>query len=119
MIDKKANKQLLKGLKDKQSKPSWFRRHSRKKLIEKILLELKGYDIIHAWAHKDFVNAIEKKPSTIVIYVAFSSKAKEYANSIDGKMDSKFPKYHINIIDEKTLLPTIKTSVFNEVDAIL
>jgi hypothetical protein len=119
MLDKKANKQLLKGLKNKQSKPSWFRRHSRKKLIEKLIEELKKYGVIHAWCHKDFVSAIEKKPKTIVVYVDFSEKAKEDANSLDGKIDNIFPKYQINIIDQKTLLPSIKTSVFNEVDAIL
>ena len=40
MIDKKANKQLAKGLKEKPRKPGWWAKRSRKALIKDILSAL-------------------------------------------------------------------------------
>lgn len=120
MIDKQVNKQLVKSLKDKKRKPSWFARHSRKKLIEKIIESLQEFNVVHAWAHEEFVSAIEKKPKTIVVYVEFKPSSNEgLANTLDLEMDKRFTKIKVNIIEVKSLLPAIKESVFNEVDAII
>lgn len=120
MIDKKANKQLAKGLKEKKRKPSWFARHSRKKLVTTLIEALKEEKVVHAWAHQEFVSAIEKKPQTIVIYAEFAKNAEDgIANSADGRMTEKFPKYNVNIIDVKSLLPAIKESIFKEVSQIM
>ncbi|MBR1770382.1 MAG: hypothetical protein IJ748_08005 [Bacteroidales bacterium] len=115
MIDKQANKRLAKGLKTKTRKPSFFARYGRKKLLNKIVEALKEEKVEHLWLHGDFVSAVEKKPKSIVAYVSFVKDAPEgWANTLDGKIDNKVPKYSINIIDVKTLLPAIKESIFKE-----
>ena len=115
MTTKDANKQLLKGLKEKKRKPSWLARYNRKKLVSKIAAALKEEKVLKAYAHGEFVSAAEKKPQTIVIYAEFPSNSQEgIANSVDGKMDTVFTKYKINIIDIKSLLPAIKESIFKE-----
>ncbi|MCF0211208.1 MAG: hypothetical protein HUK18_07920 [Bacteroidales bacterium] len=120
MIDKKANAQLAKSLKEKKRKPSWFARHSRKKLVAKIVEALAKEKVAHAWAHTEFVSAIEKKPQTIVIYTEFKSNAEDgIANMVDNKMTELFPKYKVNIINVSTLLPSIKESIFKEVEQIM
>ena len=61
MIDKKANKQLAKGLREKTRKPGWWAKRSRKNLIKSILSALEDYDIQDAWAHKALVSAEETR----------------------------------------------------------
>ncbi|MBP3252907.1 MAG: hypothetical protein IJ250_00300 [Bacteroidales bacterium] len=120
MIDKSANKRLNKGLNAKKRKPSWFARYSRKKLVEKICTALRNEGVKKAWAHEEFVSAVEKKPQTIVVYTEFdASSAEGIANTVDGKMDTYFTKYKVNIIDVKSLLPAIKESVFKELVQII
>lgn len=120
MTNKDANKRLIKGLKEKKRKPSWLTRYNRRKLIGKIVLALKEEKIKRAFAHADFVSAIERRPKSIVIYVEFAPNSNEgIANSIDAKMDAKFTKHKVNIIDVKTLLPAIKESIFKELTQIL
>jgi len=120
MISKKDNKLLAKVLTEKKRKPSWFARHSRKKLVDKIVSYLEKEQVDKAWAHKEFVSAVEKKPQTIVIYVSFGATTNDtIANSVDAKMDTYLPKYKINIINTNTLLPSIKTSIFKELTQIL
>ena len=120
MTGKDAAKQLMRGLKEKKRKPSWFARHSRKKLVDKIVAALKEENVKKAFVHEDFVSAVEKKPQSIVIYAEFAKNSEEgIAHSVDGRMDTRFTKYKINIIDVKTLLPAIKESIFKEVVQIL
>lgn len=115
MIDKKANKQLAKGLKNKIRKPGIFARYSRKRLISKLQVAFKQEKIVHLWLHQDLVSAIEKKPKVIVAYVEFPKKEDlNTANSIDAKMDAMFPKQKVNVIDVRILTPTIKEAVFKE-----
>lgn len=119
MIDKKSNKLLQKGLKTKDRKPSFFARYNRKKLINKITQALKKESVEHLWLHKDFVSAVEKKQKTIVAYVDFGKLNSEtIAHSVDGRMDKKFPKYSLNIININSLLPSIKESIFKELTQI-
>ncbi len=119
MTNKEANKQLAKGLKDKKRKPSWFARRSRKKLVEKLVAALKQEGVKKAYAHEEFVSAVEKQVQNIVIYVEFSPNSEEgIANRVDCKMDLAFEKYNVNIIDLKTLLPSIKESIFKELTQI-
>jgi hypothetical protein len=120
MISKKDNKLLVKALKEKKRKPSWFARRSRKKLVEKIVSCLANEQVDKAWAHQEFVSAVEKKPQSIVIYASFKANAEEgIAPCLDAKMDTYLPKYKINIINVDTLLPSIKTSIFKELTQIL
>ena len=122
MIDKKTNKQLLKGLKtkNKSKNPSWWIRYKRKKLVAKLIDSLKTEEVERVWAHNDFLSGVEKKPQSIVMYCQFNKQAEEgIAHAVDGRMDVKFPKYKVNIIDVETLLPTIKESIFKEVTQIL
>lgn len=119
-IDKQTNKKLLKGLKANNKKPSWWTRYKRKKLLAKLVEELKQEDIEAVWVHNDLVSAVEKKPVNIVAYCQFSKSSKDgLANTIDAKMDAKIPKYKVNIIDVNTLLPSIKESIFKELTQIL
>jgi hypothetical protein len=120
MIDQKANKQLVKGLKEKQRKPGWWAKRSRKNLIKNILSELQAFDIKSAWAHKAFVSTQEKRQKNITIYVDFKGKKPEgFAHKVDMAMDKAFPKKKISIIDVKSLQPAIKEFVFKDVDQIL
>ncbi|MBR1775179.1 MAG: hypothetical protein IJ759_06590 [Bacteroidales bacterium] len=120
MTNKDANKQLVKGLKEKKRKPSWFARYSRRKLVDKLVAALKEEKVIKAYAHQEFVSAVEKKPQTIVIYAEFPKNSEDgIANSVDGRMDARFAKQKVNIIDVKTLLPAIKESIFKELTQIL
>lgn len=115
MFDKSANKQLAKGLKEKKRRPSWLARYNRKRLIEKLRRELEKNKVLHAWAHQDFLSAVEKKPSTIIIYAEFPKESEEgIAHRVDGEMDKQFSKFKANIIDVNSLLPTIKESIFKE-----
>lgn len=115
MTNKDASKQLFRGLKEKKRKPSWLSRYCRKKLLDKIIIILKEGKVSKAWAHEDLVSAVEKKPRSIVLYVEFESNDENgFAHSVDSRMDTRFDKYNINIIDVKTLLPTIKKSIFKE-----
>lgn len=76
---------------------------------------LKEEQVKHLWLHQDFVSAVEKKPKTIVAYAEFDNKAEEgIANSVDGRMDEKFPKHKVNIINVNSLLPAIRESIFKE-----
>lgn len=119
-IDKQTNKQLRKALKTNSKKPSWWTRYKRKKLLAKLVEELKKENIEAVWVHNDLVTGVDKKPVSIVAYCLFAKQSKEgLANEIDGKMDAKIPKYKVNIIDVNTLLPSIKASIFKEVTQIL
>ena len=120
MIDKKANKQLAKGLKEKTRKPGWWAKRSRKNLIKSILSALGEFDIKDAWAHKAFVSAEEKRPKNITVYVNFEgAKEDGFAHRVDMAMDKAFPKKKISIIDIKTLQPAIMEFVFKDVEKIL
>lgn len=120
MTDKQANKQLSQALKCKERKPGWWARRSRKKLISDILEALAEYDIKSAWAHKDFVSAVEKRPKNISIYVEFSSKVTEgLAEKVGMAMDKTIKKKRIDIINIETLLPAVKEFVFKDVEKIL
>lgn len=120
MIDKNANKQLAKGLKEKQRKPGWWAKRSRKKLINDILSALEEFDIDAAWAHKSFITAQEKRPKNITIYTNFKGEKPDgFAHKVDMAMDKAFPKKKINIIDIKSLQPAIMEFVFKDVDKIL
>lgn len=120
MLDPKANKQLAKGLKEKDRKPGWWARRSRKNLIKDILLELKNFDIDSAWAHKAFVSAQEKRPKNITIYVDFKGEKPDgFAHKVDMEMDKAFPKKKINIIDIKSLQTAVMEFVFKDVEKIL
>lgn len=119
MIDKKSNNLLKKGLKNKTRKPSFFARYNRKKIVSKITSVLKAEGVEHLWLHEDFVSAQEKKPKTIVAYVDFGKQDSEtIAHSVDGRMDKHFPKHSLNIINVRTLLPSIKESIFKELTQI-
>lgn len=120
MIDKQTNKHLSKALKDKQRKPGWWARRSRKKLIAEILEALEDYEIKSVWAHKAFVSAQEKRPKNITLYIEFSDKAAEgIAEKIGMEMDKAIPKKQIDIINVNTLLPSVREFVFKDVDKIL
>lgn len=115
MIDKKTNKQLAKSLKKKARKPSFIARYNRKKLLTKLTEALKEEQVKHLWLHQDFVSAVEKKPKTIVVYAEFDKNALDgIANSVDSRMDEKFPKHKVNVINVNSLLPAIKESIFKE-----
>lgn len=120
MIDKKTNKQLVKGLKEKPRKPGWWAKRSRKKLIQNILSELQEFDVESAWAHKAFVSAQEKRPKNITIYVNFKGKKEDgFAHQVDMAMDKAFPKKQISIIDIRSLQKAIMEFVFKDVEKIL
>ena len=120
MIDKKANKQLAKGLKEKPRKPGWWAKRSRKNLIKNILSALEEFEIKEAWAHNAFVSAQEKRPKNITIYVKFKgNKPDGFAHRVDMAMDKVFPKKKISIIDVRTLQAAIKEFVFKDVEKIL
>ena len=120
MIDKKANKQLAKGLKEKPRKPGWWAKRSRKVLIKDILSSLEEFEIKDAWAHKAFVSAQEKRPKNITIYVNFEGEKPDgFAHKVDMAMDKAFPKKKINIIYIKTLQSAIMEFVFKDVEKIL
>ncbi len=120
MIDKEANKRLIKGLDGKKRKPGWWARRSRRKLVAEILDALAEYKINAAWAHKSFVSAEEKRPKNISIYVEFQAQIPNgFAEKVGMEMDKAFPKKHIDIIDVRTLLPAVREFVFKDVDKIL
>ncbi len=120
MIDKDANKRLKKGLEGTNRKPGWWARRSRKKLIAEILDALEDYKLEAAWAHKAFVSAQEKRPKNITVYVEFSDSVPEgFAQKVDMEMDKLIPKKQIDIIDVKSLLPSVREFVFKDVEKIL
>lgn len=120
MTTNDANKQLFKGLKEKKRKPSWLARYNRKKLVEKLVTALKEEGVKKAYAHQEFVSAVEKKPKTVVIYAEFAKDSEQgIAHSVDGKMDGKFTKLSVNVIDVRSLLPVIKDTLFKELTQIM
>ena len=120
MIDKQTNKHLSKALKDKKRKPGWWAKRSRKKLIAEILEELESFNPTAVWAHKDFVSACEKRPKNITLYIEFPDNCEEgIAEKVGMEMDKAIPKKQIDIINVKTLLPSVREFVFKDVEKIL
>ncbi|HIW88184.1 MAG TPA: hypothetical protein IAC47_07970 [Candidatus Onthomorpha intestinigallinarum] len=120
MIDKKTNNKLSKVLTGKERKASWWSRNRRKKLTNDIVKVLTEFEVRSAWAHKAFVSAQEKRPKNITVYVEFAKATEEgFANKVDMAMDKAFPRKKINVIDVKSLLPSVKEFAFRDVDKIL
>lgn len=120
MIDKKTNNKLSKVFNEKERKAGWWSRNRRKKLTSDIVKVLMEFDVQSAWAHKAFVSAQEKRPKNITVYVEFAKATEEgFANKVDMAMDKAFPRKKINVIDVKSLLPSVKEFAFRDVDKIL
>lgn len=120
MIDKEANRRLVKGLNAKKRKAGWWARRSRRKLVEEIVDVLSEYKAKAAWAHRAFVTAEEKRPKNITVYVEFPASSPEgVAEKLGMRMDNAIEKKHIDIIDVRTLLPKVREFVFKDVEQIL